>query len=124
MKVQSYVKLQRENFPGVPEEFEGVFDHLNKTLEELVSALQGKLSFDDNFNCEIKEFTVRDNTPIRVKVRVRGKPRGVILLDRSTSDYHLASFTIIDNETVEVAFYFPTTAPTGDTTVRILVIGS
>jgi len=125
MKIDTYFKLQRESFPDVPEAFEGVFDHINRWLEQLVSALQHKLTFEDNFNGVVKELTVKDNTPTDFQVKgIRGKPRGVVLLDRETSDYHLASLQILDNDTIRVKLYFPTTAPTGDTKIRVLVLGS
>ena len=124
MKVSNFKRLSRTDNPQIPEWMEPLLKVINDQFESITTALQGSLTFDDNFNAEIKEFSLKDNTAVDVKLsRVKGKPRGVILLDRDVFDYHVAAFEILDEKTVRVKLSFTDTAPLGDVKIRLLVVG-
>lgn len=58
MKIPELPKLNKEDFPDADENFDKLSVWLNGTTEPLISALQGKLSFTDNINAQVKEITV------------------------------------------------------------------
>lgn len=124
MKVASFKRLSRADYQGIPEAFEPFIDSLNDQIEQVTQALQNNLTFEENFNAEVKEITIKDNTPVDLRVKLKGKPRGILLLDRNVEDYTVESFSIIDSETIRVKLSFTDTAPLGDIKVRLLVIGS
>lgn len=54
MKIASLKRLNPEDYPDIPEPFHPLMANLNDILEEVIIALQGKLSFADNLAAEIR----------------------------------------------------------------------
>lgn len=124
MKVQGFRRLNVEDFQDAPEWFHRFLESYNETLEHLYTLLANNLTFEDNFNCEVKSFKIKDNTPVTVALTsLKGRPSGVFLLNRGIFDYYQEAHHILDARTIETKLNFNTEAPLGDVDVKIVVLG-
>mgnify|MGYP001557787515 FL=1 len=55
-----------EDYPDLPSAMEKFFSLLNRTLEEVVGAVNGNLSMGDNFNAAIQRVTLEHSKEVDV----------------------------------------------------------
>lgn len=63
MKIPNFARLVNEDFEDL-EWFPQLAYILNRPLETLTKALQGKLTFEDNFHCVVREVRLDGSFPI------------------------------------------------------------
>ena len=124
MKIGNFRRLSRADFPDAPDILWRMLESFQDQIELLTSALQGHLTFEDNFNVEIKDLDLEDNTTVTFKLNhLKGKPIGVILLDRGIYDYSVVALEILDEKTARAKIAFTDEAPTDTTTIRVAFLG-
>ena len=127
MKVPIYRPPQREEIPTLPKGLEWTDQLLaarDKALKEHTRALQSRLSFEDNFNAEVRELSLKDDTEVDVHLKtLKGPPLGVLLIQSALYDYaHVAwEHADVDKITVKVKW---DSSPTGFVDVTLLILGS
>lgn len=124
MKVSNFKRISRSDFPEATDEFHKAMDIVSDQIELLTTALQGNISFEDNFDAEIKELDLEDNKAVTFELKtLRGKPRGVLLLDRGLFDYSVVALQVVDDKSIKVKIAMTDEAPTTSTSVRIAILG-
>lgn len=125
MRIDDFKNFNATDFPMFAEKEDGerFLDQLNALMKGIVEALQGRLDFAHNFNCEIKEFDVQDDTAIEVSLdRLRGKVQHVLLLDPDIFDYHGLAWEHVSEGTIRIKISF-TSTPTEAVSVKLLFLG-
>lgn len=124
MKVSNFKRISRSDFPEASEDFYRAMDIISDQIEVVTTALQGNISFEDNFDAEIKDLKIKDNTTTTFELKtLKGKPRGILLLDRGVFDYSLVAFKVVNDRTISVKMVSTDEAPLGSTSVRIAILG-
>lgn len=123
MRIPNFRRFTPADYPGFKEDMQKFLEHLNAVLEGIVTPLQGRLDFVNNFNAEAKTLKVEDGVTYRVKLKkLRGHVRQILLERPELNDYvHVAWETVILGE-VDVKVSFDS-SPTGDTEITLLFIG-
>ena len=57
-KIQGTSRLLVNEFPGQKDWIGRLFDPLNQSLDSLFGALRGKLTYQDNLYCNVKEIEI------------------------------------------------------------------
>lgn len=103
MKLQDKPLFRIEDYPDSPEWFQKAMTNLNGFMEFLYSALNKNLD-ELNINMDIFSFTATPSSdfPLKIKNRIKGKPRSVLLCQREEEGigYHvkITNATTIDWE--------------------------
>ena len=88
MKISSPKKIDLGDFPEVQEELEPIFEILNGASDEVSSALQGRLTFGDNFLSETIYVTLSQGEEETVSLQVLTEaPTQAFLVDTAQFDY-------------------------------------
>jgi len=84
MKISSFSRIDKGDYSDAPEWFLRFADHLNPILDEIVRALQGRLTLDENHNCVYKEVELADSTELEISQEVKGN---VVEVSVASSEY-------------------------------------
>lgn len=124
MKIPNFRRFNRGDYPTLnTDDGERFLEQLNEVLETLISALQGQLSYSDNFNSEQKTLSLSEDTSMVIRLsKLHGDVKDVRVMNPDLYDYvHVAWEPIMRNE-VRVKISFDS-APTEDTEVTLLFLG-
>lgn len=125
MKISSWKRLTKSQFPDLPDWAEPVIDRLNEQIERLTSALSGNWTFEDNALAEVRTLEMPHDTMVTIELqRLRRSPSGVLLLSTSEFDYSRLAWRISETRerSVDVKVRFDT-VPTKTPVVTLLVLG-
>lgn len=64
--VKGVRKLLKSDFPEAPKWFDKMLSPFNQFLDSVIGALRNKLTFRDNFYCEVREFEFTHNSELEV----------------------------------------------------------
>ena len=100
MKLTKIARLRKDDLPGSPDWATRLLTPINSFFENVYLALTNKLSFQDNFNAQIKTITISTpELPYEFTPTITGKPIGVVLcqiLKDTGSHETIASAVYID----------------------------
>ena len=125
MRIESTNKIYRKDIPEAPSWLDKLLDPLNRFMDSCTTALRGRLTFYDNFYCEIKEFEFTHGVEQRVSFALKTYS-GVILIkgpDSATAADRLIEplqVRTIDNLTIGVTARFGGTS-TGK--IKFIILG-
>lgn len=77
MKIDSFPRLNPDDFGDAPEFFRQFLDALNPILEQVIEALQGNLAFGENFNGIYRTVLVEDGVDMEIRHGLKGSARDV-----------------------------------------------
>jgi hypothetical protein len=99
MKVSLIRRILREDLntkEALPDWVDSLLKYVNQNMEVLGKALQGNITFADNYSCKITTLTFTHNTEIIVGVDTTRKVVGLIpVLSTSSSDSSTTSANVI-----------------------------
>lgn len=123
MKIPSFQPLKTEGLPKELKSIKTILDSINKALVDHTYALQRRLLFADNFDCEVRDIEVLHGTAVEVDLStMRSSPRGVLLMWSELHDFAKLKWEQSGTKKIKVTVEWDST-PTAFYTVRILVIG-
>lgn len=126
MKLNNPTLAASSTVPGVPESsrwIDDVLESRDRAIEELTTLGQGQVGFD-NLNQEIRELKVRHALPIDVRTeKLRGKPRGGIVIGWDIADDVIARPTVINEDIIRFVF-FAGSCRTEFFNVTVIIFGS
>lgn len=123
MRIKQFKRIQEGEYQEAPDYFKRVMQTVNDQFESLTQAASN-LGIVDNGNNEELEIALEDDQFLEIALRkVRGKPRGAILIDNGTTGYARLAFSVLNQSTLLVKVKWDTD-PGRPTTVRILVFGT
>lgn len=113
MKLPILNKIRLEDYPEAPTWFSGVAYVLNKFMDGMWNLLNSNLSFQDNFNCQIYEYTSDGSvSPFLFRKTLKTKVKGVIILELYPLDGSLLTEGV-----------FPQWTDTSDGAIKMNIIG-
>ncbi len=122
MKIESLPEVSRGDVRGVPEPVVRYVKPAQKQVGVLTRALQGKLTFLDNFDREIRLLNLSNDTAETIKLQdLRAKPRGVFVLGSELFDYPHLAWRVISAKEIEIKVKWDS-APTTPVATEILVV--
>ena len=118
-KIKGVKRLSPIDFPqDIPSWVGVILDVLNAFFETVINGLRGKLTYADNFVCEVKEYDFTHNVELQVNYSLK-QPIGIHVL------YCEALFQFatrkIDNSTMGITIFYQAAA--GTHTVKFIIIG-
>lgn len=125
-------KLLKSDFPDAPAWFDQFIGVFNQFMDTTIGGLRNKLTFRDNFYCEVKEYTFTHATELQVGHDLNdfkgclliGTPEDTPATTYGISEFH---FRKIDNSTVGITVEFAsaTDADSATTTgtVKFIILG-
>lgn len=127
-KVRGIRKLLRSDFAEAPAWFDKLLFPFNQFLDSVIGALRGKLTFRDNFLCEIKEYEFTHATELEVGHDISDM-KGVLIVmspsDQSdASTYAITGWHIkeINNKTFGLTINFAGGGTTAGN-VKFIILG-
>ena len=130
--VRGVRKLLKSDFPESPEWFTNFLGTFNQFLDSVIGALRGRLTFRDNFYCEVKEFEFVHATELKITHALQNF-EGLLIVktpgDTPATTYGISEYhtRIIDNKNIGVTIEFAAaTDADGDTTtgsVKFIILG-
>ena len=126
MKVQSPLLVNPQDVAEAPEWFRKVLKPINASLGLLFGAIAKRLSAQDNFNSEIRQFEVFHNTEFQFKLQtLKGLPRDIRIGQViNPVDYGKIQWRISPNDSrVIIATCKFDQAPVAATTIRLVIDG-
>lgn len=132
MRITEWVPISKTDVPDIAEWGEKVLIPINAKLLELNTALQKRVTFQDNVNGESRTVKVRHGVALDIKLTpaVRGKPRKVVVVKTDPAYFTSLKWESPDFETVRIILAFSAngtwqdTPPTGDVSVMLDIEGS
>jgi hypothetical protein len=98
MKVASYKRIQQEDTQEAPEWTEYLYPLINIPLEQVVSCLQNKVTFSDNFLAEVQTVTVNHGVDKTIYLqKLNSKP--LFVIPGYASGELVTACSIVDYET-------------------------
>jgi len=122
MKVDAFRRLQQGDYQDAQPWWFRALDPINKQFEKLTNAMRKGLDFGSNFNGQVKTLELAHDTSTEIKVDVRGKPLGVLILGTNSTDYARVAWEIVDAEKVAVKVKWDTD-PGALVEATLLIIG-
>lgn len=93
-------------------------------LVQVVQALQRRLTFGENFSCEVKDISLRHNTEVEVRLTTLRTPiLGVLCVYNDAYDYAIPTVRPVDIDRVGVKVYFVGT-PAIEVMCRLIFLGA
>ena len=83
-------KIMKADIPDSPAWFDKVLSVLNSFLDTVIGALRGRLTFRENFYCQVKEFTFTHDEELEILYEGLNEFNGVLLVrtpEESSDDY-------------------------------------
>lgn len=126
MRIESTNKIYRKDIPEAPNWLDKLLFPLNQFMDSVSTAMRGKLTFGDNFYCEIKEYDFTHNVEQKITYGLKNYAGILVLKGPDTNDGTKVIVTTqsrtIDNSTLGVIFTFVGGGTTTGT-VRFLILG-
>lgn len=123
MKVGGLRRLNAEDFPGLPETVVQILEPINEINASVVSALQGNLTFAENFQAESRTFKVKHNVTQEVELKtLKAKPR-FVLASPTLYDPFKFAWQVARPGIVQVKLIFDS-APSAEQEVTFLFLSS
>lgn len=125
MKISSWKRLTKSDFPDMPEWFEPILDRINEQMGLVTSALSGNLTFEDNFLSEKRTLEIPHDTATSIELqRIRRSPSGVVRLSESEFDYSRVAWRVSETRerSVDVKLRYDV-APTKTPVATLLFLG-
>jgi hypothetical protein len=120
-KIRGVKRLSPNDFP---EETRSwiiiILDVLNSFFETIINGLRGKLTYGDNFVCDIKEFDFTHDVELELRHKLNSFIGVHIIYCETLFQYAIRK---IDNNTVGITIYYEGGAPTDVHTVKFILIG-
>jgi len=126
MIVRGIKRILKSDIPEAPGWLEKLLNPLNEFLDNAVGALRNKLTFGDNFYCNIKEFDFTHAEELQVGHSLDAY-KGLLVLSTpqmTSADYAIVGWKarIIDKSTLGVVVYFQGAGSTKGP-VKICILG-
>jgi hypothetical protein len=125
-KISGIKKLLKSDLPNSPDWFSPVISVINGFLDTVIGALRGRLTFAQNFYCEIKEFSFTHGEELEI---LTGLPTysGMLILktpNDSDTDKAVDKWLVrqIKTNTLGVTVWF-SGAGTTEGKVKFLILG-
>ena len=125
--VRGIRKLLKSDFPDSPDWFDGFLISYNQFLDSTIGALRNKLTFRDNFYCEVKTYEFTHATELKIGhnlndfkgVLITKSPNETPATTYGVTEWHVRE---IDNSTIGLTIEF---AGGGATTgeVSFIILG-
>lgn len=124
MKLPNFRRFNRGDYPTFQtSDGERFLDQLNEALETIITALQGQLSFSDNFNCELKTLKFSEDTSVDIRLtKLKGAVQDVRVMNPDLYDYVQVAWAPLSRSEVRVKVSFDS-APTEEIDVTLLFLG-
>lgn len=84
MKIGFPKLLKSDDFKDAPEWFDKFLEYFNDLVGNILSSLEKRLTFADNFNCIAREDVFSDGIELGIKYNLGSKYFGIIILSSST----------------------------------------
>jgi len=125
--VRGVRKLLKSDFSQAPGWFDQLLVPFNQFLDSVIGALRNKLTFRDNFYCEIKEFTFVHATELEIShdlgdfkgLLIVATPTGVPSTTYGISEWHVREIT---NKVIGVTVEFAGGGVT-EGKVKLIILG-
>lgn len=125
--VRGVRKLLKNDFKDAPPWFDKMLYPFNQFLDSVIGALRNKLTFRENFYCEVKEYSFTHATELKIShnleelsgVLITLPPNKTPATTYGISEWHSRE---IDNKTVGVTVEFAG-AGTTEGTVKLILLG-
>lgn len=119
-------KILKSDIPDADGWFTPIISVLNEFLDTVIGALRGKLTFRDNFYCELKEFTFTHGTELEVLTGLSTYAGAFITKtpNEASSDYIVTGFKVrqVKTKTLGITVNFSGGAGT-EGKVKFLILG-
>jgi len=118
-KIRGVKRLSPTDFPkDIPSWISVILDVLNAFFETVINGLRGKLTYADNFVCNIKEFDFTHNTELEISHSLNSLIGVHVVYCEALFQYAIRK---IDNSTVGITIFY--NAGAGTHTVKFILIG-
>ncbi len=87
-KITNVSKLMKESFKEAPVWFSAVMESFNNLIDLTLNALRGKLTFEDNYYCEVKTNTHAH--AVELEIAIAGNYSGLLVIgtpEEVSNDY-------------------------------------
>jgi len=125
MKLPSWRRITKSDYPDLPEWFEEIADSLNRHLELITEALQTGLTIEENLRAEVRQLAVANGvwTPVEFQV-LRRNAKDAILTASSYHgerdfDWRMSETRMLTGE-IRIVWAVP---PPANPTVRVVFLG-
>lgn len=124
MKIDDFQKSSAFESGEIPREVARALMPISNQVEQLTSALQGRIGISENTNAEVRVVQlVHDTSSVILQHRVKGQAKAVLLAWEELFDYTQCTWQAIDDNRVRVKVKWAS-APTGPTWVHLLIFGA
>lgn len=126
MRIESINKIYRKDIPEAPSWLDKLLFPLNQFMDSVSTAMRGKLTFGDNFLCEIKEYEFEHGLEQKISYGLKSCI-GVMVIkvpDSTDTSIVMSSYQVrtIDNSTLGITFNFAGGAGKKGT-IKFLILG-
>ena len=126
--IRGVKKLLKSDFPNSPDWFSRFLSVMNQFLDTVIGGLRGKLTFRENFYCEVKEYEFTHATELEVGHNLESY-KGVLIVSTPSDQAAATTYGIsewfvrvIDNKTIGITIEFAGGGTTkGD--VKLIILG-
>lgn len=126
--VRGIRKLLKSDFKEAPAWFNKMLGPFNEFLDSVIGALRGKLTFRDNFYCEVKEFEFIHASELEIGHNLDDY-KGILIVntpsDQATATtYGISEWFVreIDNRTIGITIEFAGAGTTAGN-VKFIILG-
>jgi len=124
MRIDDFQKTSLVESRDIPRELIRALSPLSDQVEQLTTATQGRISFSDNVNAEIRAVQlVHDTSTVIKQQRVKGAAVLVLVAWEELFDYVQIAWQSVDESRVRVKVKWAS-APSGSNWVNLLIVGS
>ena len=125
--VKGVRKLLKSDFAEAPQWFDAFLSPFNQFLDTVIGALRNKLTFRDNFYCEVKEFTFYHGSELIIDHKLN-EYKGILIVgcpnETPSTTYGISEWhvRIISNKSIGLTVEF---AGAGSTSglVKFIILG-
>lgn len=125
--VRGIRKLLKSDFTNAPAWFDQFLVSYNQFIDSVIGALRNKLTFRDNFYCEVKEFTFTHGSELTISHSLNDF-KGILIVktpnESPSTTYGISEWYVreIDNQTIGVTIQFAGGAST-EGAVSFIILG-
>lgn len=125
-KISGIKKILKTDIPDADDWFSPVISVLNSFLDTVIGALRGRLTFRENFHCEVKQFEFKHGVELEILTNLPNY-EGVLLLktpNKESTDYAIDEYLVrqIKTNTLGMTIWFKGAGSTAGN-VRFLILG-
>lgn len=104
--IKTVVKEELSRFEKLPAWIDPLLQTLNTFISNVVIALRGNLTFEDNFLCKVKKITLSHGVQGEINPDSRLKVIGVLILSSEGQIIDKSGWRQLSNGNVGVTVYF------------------